>query len=179
MVSFLRQYDATDLCFYLCTEVEISVQANHYTTNALNSFRNLPILQRDIRPMNQSMLNRCIFYHGFCSIYYRWTKSGKRPIPYCFRSRDSAVGIAAGYGLDDWGVWVRVPVEARIFYSVQGLDWFWGPISLLSNGQRWLFPRGYSGLGVKLTTQLQPLPKSRKHGCIYPLHQRTLWRGVN
>jgi hypothetical protein len=31
-------------------------------------------------------------------------------------SRDSAVSIVAGYGLDDQGVRVRVPVGARIFH---------------------------------------------------------------
>jgi hypothetical protein len=31
------------------------------------------------------------------------------------RSRDSAVGIATGYGLDDRNVGVRVPVGSRIF----------------------------------------------------------------
>jgi hypothetical protein len=40
-------------------------------------------------------------------------------------SRDSAVGIATGYGLDGRGVRVRVPVGARIFFmssrSVLGL----------------------------------------------------------
>jgi hypothetical protein len=32
-------------------------------------------------------------------------------------SRDSAVGIATGYGLDDQEVGVRIPVGARIFTS--------------------------------------------------------------
>jgi hypothetical protein len=32
-------------------------------------------------------------------------------------SRDSAVGIATSYGLDDRGVGVRVPVGSRIFTS--------------------------------------------------------------
>jgi hypothetical protein len=31
------------------------------------------------------------------------------------RNRDSVVGITTGYGLDDRGVGVRVPVGARIF----------------------------------------------------------------
>jgi hypothetical protein len=31
------------------------------------------------------------------------------------RSRDSAVGTATGYGLDDRGVWVQVPVGSRIY----------------------------------------------------------------
>jgi hypothetical protein len=32
-------------------------------------------------------------------------------------SRDSSVGIVTGYGLDDRGVGVRVPVESNIFLS--------------------------------------------------------------
>jgi hypothetical protein len=32
-------------------------------------------------------------------------------------SRDSAVGIATGYGLDEGGVGVRVPIGSRIFAS--------------------------------------------------------------
>jgi hypothetical protein len=35
------------------------------------------------------------------------------------RSRDSAVGIATGHGLDDGRVAVRVPVGSRIFHVVQ------------------------------------------------------------
>jgi hypothetical protein len=35
------------------------------------------------------------------------------------RSRNSVVGIATGYGLDDRGVGVRVPVRSRIFSSPQ------------------------------------------------------------
>jgi hypothetical protein len=57
-------------------------------------------------------------------------------------SRDSAVGIAAGYGLDDRGVGVRVPVGSRIFSSPRRPDWRWDPPKLLSNGYRWFFPRG-------------------------------------
>jgi hypothetical protein len=44
-----------------------------------------------------------------------------------FGSRDSAVGIATGYGLDDRGVGVRVPVVSRIFSSSCRPDWLWGP----------------------------------------------------
>jgi hypothetical protein len=50
------------------------------------------------------------------------------------KSRDSAVGIAAGDGPDDGGVGVRVPVVSRIFPSSRIQDWFWGPPSLLFNG---------------------------------------------
>jgi hypothetical protein len=50
------------------------------------------------------------------------------------RSRDNAVGTAAGYGLDDGGVGVRGSVGSRIFSSARRPDRFWGPPSLLSNG---------------------------------------------
>jgi hypothetical protein len=40
-------------------------------------------------------------------------------------SRDSVVGIATGYGLDDRGVEVRVPVGVRIFSSPCRPDWLW------------------------------------------------------
>jgi hypothetical protein len=47
-------------------------------------------------------------------------------------SRDSVVGIATGYGLDDRRVGVRAPVGSRIFCSQCHLDRLWGPTSLLS-----------------------------------------------
>jgi hypothetical protein len=37
--------------------------------------------------------------------------------------RDSVVGIATSYGLDDRGVGVRVPVGSRIFASPNRPDW--------------------------------------------------------
>jgi hypothetical protein len=47
------------------------------------------------------------------------------------RSRDSLVGIATGYGLDE-----RVPVGSRIFSSPRRPDRLWGPPNLISNGYR-------------------------------------------
>jgi hypothetical protein len=44
-------------------------------------------------------------------------------------SRDRSVGIAAGYGLDDQGVGVRVQVGARIFISPCRPDRLWDPPS--------------------------------------------------
>jgi hypothetical protein len=85
-------------------------------------------------------------------------------------NRDSAVGIATGYALDSRGVGVRVPVVAR-FSSPRRPDRLWGPPSLLSNGYRRIFIRGKSGRGVKLTTHLELLPRSRRsriHGSTYP-----------
>jgi hypothetical protein len=56
--------------------------------------------------------------------------------------RDSAVGIATGYQLNDRGVRVRFPVGSRIFSSPSRPDLFWGPSNLLSNGYWGLFTRG-------------------------------------
>jgi hypothetical protein len=80
-------------------------------------------------------------------------------------SRDSVAGIATGYGLDDLGVGVRVPVGSRIFSSPQRPDRLWGPPSLLYNGHRGFFSRGSSGRGVGLYIQ-SPI---RLHGFTLPL----------
>jgi hypothetical protein len=56
-------------------------------------------------------------------------------------SRDRAVDIATGYGLNDRGVGVRVPVGSRMFSSPRRLDRFCGPPNLQFNRYRGLFPR--------------------------------------
>jgi hypothetical protein len=57
-------------------------------------------------------------------------------------SWDSVVGIETGYGMDDRGVGVRVPVGSRIFASRPRPDRLWGLPNLLTNGYRGLFLRG-------------------------------------
>jgi hypothetical protein len=52
----------------------------------------------------------------------------------------SSVGIATGYGLDDWWVGVRVPVGSRIFSSSRRPDRLCGSPNLLSKGYRGSFP---------------------------------------
>jgi hypothetical protein len=92
------------------------------------------------------------------------------------KSRDSSVGITTYYGLDDQGVGVRVPVVSGIFTPLRRPDRLWGPPNLLSNWHRGLFTRRQSGRGVKLTTYLQLVPRSRKCGSIHPFSIRL--RGV-
>jgi hypothetical protein len=52
-----------------------------------------------------------------------------------YKSRDSAVGTATGYGLDCRGVGVRVPV-GEMFSSPRRPERFWGLPSVLSSGNR-------------------------------------------
>jgi hypothetical protein len=61
---------------------------------------------------------------------------------YSCRSRDSAVGITTGYGLDDRRVGVRVPVMSRTFSSQCHPDRIWGPSSLPFNGTGAFSPGG-------------------------------------
>jgi hypothetical protein len=58
------------------------------------------------------------------------------------RSRDRVIGIATNLGLDDREVGVRLPIESRIFFPPRRPNRLWGPLNLLSNGYRGLFPRG-------------------------------------
>jgi hypothetical protein len=68
--------------------------------------------------------------------YILWSHDYKNFINTYRGCGDSVVGIATGYGLDDRGIGVRVPVGSRIFSFPQRPDRLWGPPSLLSNGYR-------------------------------------------
>jgi hypothetical protein len=58
------------------------------------------------------------------------------------RSRDSAVGIAIGYGLDDRRVGVPDPVGSRIFSSPRRPDQLWGHSTSDPMGTEGFFPGG-------------------------------------
>jgi hypothetical protein len=80
--------------------------------------------------------------------------------------RGSAVGIATGYGL---GVGLRVPLGSTLsrllmLQTGSGVH----PV-LYPMGTGGLCPRGLSGRGVKLTTQLHLVRSSRTRGSIHPL----------
>jgi hypothetical protein len=93
-------------------------------------------------------------------------------------TRYNSVGIATGYELDDRGVGVRVTVRAKLLFSPRRPDQFWGPLSLLSSGYRELISPGITRSGVKLITQLQLMPRSRKYGSIHPLCHTLSWRSA-
>jgi hypothetical protein len=61
---------------------------------------------------------------------------------YLLVSRNSVVGTATGYELDNRVVGVRVPVHSRIFSSPRRPDRLWGSSNILPNEYQGLFPQG-------------------------------------
>jgi hypothetical protein len=87
--------------------------------------------------------------------------------------RYSVVGRATGYGLDDQGIGVRVPVMSRIFSSPRRPDGLWGPASFPSNGHRRLIPPGVKRPGLETDHSAH-----EKCGSIHSLPHTSSWRGV-
>jgi hypothetical protein len=86
----------------------------------------------------------CIAGCDFSVCHQDGTKTGSTDFSTIYvlgRSRESVVGIATGYGLDDRGIGVRVLVGSRFFFTPCRPDWLWGPPNLLSNRYPGLFPR--------------------------------------
>jgi hypothetical protein len=88
------------------------------------------------------------------------------------KNRDSSVGIALGYGLDDRGSRVRFPAGLGIslYTTASGtalgptqppIQWVPGTLSL-----------GVKRPGVKLTTHLHLVPRLKISGAIHPLTLR-------
>jgi hypothetical protein len=81
------------------------------------------------------------------------------------RYRDSAVGTVNGYGLEDSGAGVRVPLNSRMFSSPCRLHLFCGLPSI--------FFIGAGGGGyprrLQLITHIQLVPRSSNRGSIHPV----------
>jgi hypothetical protein len=71
------------------------------------------------------------------------------------RSRDSVVGIATNYGLDDGGVRVRVPVGSIIFSSPNRPDRLWGSNEIHSQSFKWIWLGVGDHVNVWMTYQHQ------------------------
>jgi hypothetical protein len=100
---------------YMCVCVCVCVCVHVYICNTFN---------------HNPILNLSKLYVEIYLIYY-WK---------LICSRDIAVIIATGYGLDDRGVGFRVAVGSRIFISPRRPDRMWYPPNYLSSVYRWLFP---------------------------------------
>jgi hypothetical protein len=72
-------------------------------------------------------------------------------------SQDTSVYLVTYYRLDVPGT---TPGRDKIFLSSVASR-LWGPPSLLSNGYQGLFPRGLKDQGVRLSTHLRLMPRSR------------------
>jgi hypothetical protein len=94
---------------------------------------------------------------------------------FTFFIRDSVLDIATGYGLDDRGVRVLVPLRPRIFSSPCLLYWLCGHSASYPMAYQGSFPVGKSTRDVKLTTYLQLLPLSRRYVSIHPLLRTSSW----
>jgi hypothetical protein len=91
--------------------------------------------------------------------------------------RDSIVGIAINYGLNDREFGIRVQWRSRIFSSPRRPGRPWGPIQPPIQWVSRAFSLGVMRPGVKLTTH-ELVPRSRKCGCIYPFPHAPSWRSV-
>jgi hypothetical protein len=83
------------------------------------------------------------------------------------KNHSSAVIIMTGHTLDGWGVRVWVPVgkEFSLLYPYR----LWSPPNILYSVYWQIFLQEKSNRGMKLTTHLQLLLKSRKSASPYPL----------
>jgi hypothetical protein len=79
------------------------------------------------------------------------------------------------YGFISQKIHYSSPDRVRIFPSSCRPDRLCGPPNFLSTGYRVLFLRGLSGPGVKLTNQLQLVPRWRKCGSIHSLPHTPSW----
>jgi hypothetical protein len=79
--------------------------------------------------VGHSLLPGLHLLHVVRNIVKFWGRATINRVWIGYWSWDSSDGIATGYGLDDRGVGVRVPVGPRIFSSPRRPDPLWEPTS--------------------------------------------------
>jgi hypothetical protein len=154
------------------TKVSSSLMEPAKQVSSSSNTSDLYSVNRSVRISTGTLISPAVAFRSFLSPSRQlsiWlvTQIRQRTLPSW--SRDSVVGIVTGYGPDDRRFGVRVPVRSRIFSSPRLPDRLRGQPNLLSNRYLVLFPRELSGRGVKLTTHLQLVPRSRKCGSTHPL----------
>jgi hypothetical protein len=125
--------------------------------------------------VSRSLLSNGSIRHSILQWYqHRFPDKLKLYLIFCFPwSRDSVVGIAAGYGLDDRGVGVHAPVGSRIFFksSRPALGSTQPPIQWIPC---FLSP-GLKRPGREAYHSPQPVPRSGKCGSIHPVFHTPSW----
>jgi hypothetical protein len=124
------------LCFITSSGVRIFLNAIH--VKILISFPDCYILKSLLTLIPRLVFTPC--WCGRCRRHFRGTcclhLQGRRVKV----GRNSVVGIATGYELNDIGVGVRVPVVCRIFSSQHSQDRLWGHPTSYPMGTGGSFP---------------------------------------
>jgi hypothetical protein len=125
-----------------------------------------------IQPLPPSLIGFALSHEVFP--YFRVSGCATVSGPVLQRTfRGLIVGITTGYVLDDRGAGVRVPVGSRIFSAPRRPDRPCGPHASYPMGTGSSFLRG-----VKMTTHLELVTRSRKCGSIHPLPHAPSWRSA-
>jgi hypothetical protein len=102
--------------------------------------RGLHLTSSPTNNTHKSSILNSVLYTTFIFLLFLWLASccayTMNMFNFYRQRRNSSVGIASIYWLDDWGIGVRVPVISRIFSYPRRPDRLWGPPNLLSNGYR-------------------------------------------
>jgi hypothetical protein len=92
--------------------------------------------------------------------------------------QDSLVGIATGYGLDDRGVGIRVPVGSRIFTSPCRPDQLGRPTQPLNQWVPGALSPGAKRPGCEAYHSPPTSAEVKKGECIHPFPHTPSWRSA-